>query len=440
VKVRIPLAIGIAASVVLAYWVRLQFIALYGGSDPTYLEWARQEYFGGLSEFYLAAADQLRNGQPYLHTNYPPGYPLLLAGLQVAGCADPACLREIQAALDSATVPLVALLALWAGAGAAAAMAIAVTYALHPLWAAGSTFLIADALSPLLMVVTMVAAAGASRSRSALSWAGAGLACGVAALVRPDLLLMVGGIAVWCAYVVPRTQLIPAVAALCAAFALTVIPWGLHNRVTHGEWILTSASGGSGLWQGLGTLPNEYGYVVGDSAAAQHVRAAGFEFGTPEGDRYLRREYWKAATDHPMHVARVIGDRWRQILFTSERLQPLFFGRLRQWLDATGIFLVVLAAVLARQNPVALLLVLLPPLYALSSVGIVYVEPRYVRYVQLGYAFSAVLVASALWRTALAAAPRWALTGAATAAVGALLYVLRELAHLAKLATGSFPS
>jgi hypothetical protein len=184
-------------------------------------------------------------------------------------------------------------------------------------------------------------------------------------------------------------------------------------------------------------LPNEHGYVVGDSAAAQRARAAGFEFGTIAGDRYLRQEYLKAAAAHPGHVARVIVARWKQILFSSERLQPLFFGRVRQVLDAVGIVLVVLAAVIVRRNRVALLLLALPPLYALFSVGIVYVEPRYVRYVHLAYVFGGVVVLMEAWQRLRLRQPRVAAAAAVLLVALGVLYAGRELAHLATLSSAS---
>jgi hypothetical protein len=342
-----------------------------------------------------------------------------------------------QAAIDSAAVIPLALLATWSGLTPGGAILMAAAYALHPLWAAGSTFLIADALSPALVVLTLAATVAASRSASAVAWVAPGMLVGLASLVRPDLLLMIGPIALWCVWVAPRPQRLRSAAVLVVTFALTMLPWGLHNRITHGVWLFTSASSGSGLWQGLGTLPNEHGYVVGDSAAAQRARAAGFEFGTIAGDRYLRQEYLKAAAAHPGHVARVIVARWKQILFSSERLQPLFFGRVRQVLDAVGIVLVVLAAVIVRRNRVALLLLALPPLYALFSVGIVYVEPRYVRYVHLAYVFGGVVVLMEAWQRLRLRQPRVAAAAAVLLVALGVLYAGRELAHLATLSSAS---
>ena len=72
------------------------------------------------------------------------------------------------------------------------------------------------------------------------------------------------------------------------------------------------------------------------------------------------------------------------------------------------------------------LLLLIPPLYALGSIGLVHYEPRYVRYVQLSYVLAAVVLAQALWRRVERSTP---LAPAAAGVVLALvaLYAVREL-------------
>ena len=424
---------GVAVAVLLAMWTRLQFIELYGGNDPTYLEWARAEYFGGLSEFYLASANNIAAGNGYRDTVYPPGYAIVLAGFEQLGCGTPSCLRIAQAALDSAAIIPLALMAAWSGLGPASVILAACAYALHPLWAAGSTFLLADSLLPALMIVNLAALLWAPRGGRLARWIVPGAIAGLSLLVRPDLSLLVILAVAWCLWVCPSPRRWRAASLIVAALVVSTFPWGLHNRMTHGVWMFTSSGGGSGLWQGLGTLPNEYGYIVSDSAAAARVRSAGFEFLSIEGDAYLKREYLRAVREHPGHVARVILDRWYGILTTSERLQPLFFGRLRQWIDVTGALACVAALMIARRNPARMLLIGAPPLYALMSVGIVYFEPRYIRYTHLGYLFAFLTLGTLVADRVRQQSPRIAVAIATLAAAVIAIYAVRELRTLALL-------
>ena len=178
------------------------------------------------------------------------------------------------------------------------------------------------------------------------------------------------------------------------------------------------------------------GHILDDSAANHLLKAHGYEWASIEGDRYFRREYLKAWRDHPAYVVRVIAARVPRVLFQSEQLQPLFFGRARQVLDATGLLIALLAAWMRRRSPIALLVLLLPPLYALGSIGLVHYEPRYVRYVQLSNMFGALIVASECWQRFNRRSPV-VLIGAAGVLMAAGLYVARELQALHAAAQGA---
>jgi hypothetical protein len=414
---------------VVAYWTRLQFIGLYGGHAASYPSWANEHYFGGLSSFYLMVADGIVAGRPYTTLQYPPGYPLLVAAVKWIGLTEINQLRAVQACFDAGAVTIVYALARRVSVTRPWAMGAAAMYAVWPLWAAGSIWPLADSLSVALMLVVLLSLAMAATigtwSRSAVC----GGCIGASALMRPDLVLLILPAALCVAIVPAGSSRFPRMVALLAAFALVMGPWGLHNRRIHGSWVFTSTTGGLGLWEGLGELPNDYGYVLDDSAANHVLKARGYEWSSIEGDRFFRREYLKAWREHPGFVLRVIAARIPRVLFQSERLQPLFFGRARQILDATGLLIALLAAWLRRRDPIAWLVLALPPLYALGSIGLVHYEPRYVRYVQLSYMFGAIIVAGECWRRLSRRGPMFILPASAVLA-GAGWYVARELQAL----------
>jgi hypothetical protein len=411
----------------LAFWTRLQFIHLYGGCESSYIEWARANYFGGISEFYLQTATALQRGEGYVALVYPPGYPMFLAALSRAGLADVAQMRVAQAALDATATWAVYVLVRRTGLARGWAMAGAATYAVLPLWAAGAVFVLAESLSQslLLWVLVLVLALGAGRSWR--PWI-PGAALGIATLVRPDLMLLVIPCAAWVVWDRGWEQAMRPVVSMAAGFAIVVGAWGIHNLRVHGSSIVGTTNSGAGLWEGLGELPNDYGYVLDDQVAARRVFAArGYLWASIEANQYFTREYFQAWVDHPWFVVRVIAARMPRILFESERLQPLFFGRARQALDAFGLALVLAATWLRRWHAPSVFLLCILPLYALGSIGMVHYEARYVRYVEVSYIIGVLIVTSALWTAFRMKSPRGALVAAGLLVLIVSGYTGREL-------------
>jgi hypothetical protein len=432
------IAILLTAIGALAAWTRVQFINLYGGHAASYAEWADQHYFGGLSSFYLSTSASLAAGGSYDAMQYPPGYPYLLAGLRLAGAQSVLAMRIVQGSVDAAAVVVVYRLARLLDVATGWALAAAAAYAVWPLFASGSIWPLADSLSVPLVAVAMLMIIWAGRSH-VLQAAVCGLFIGAAALVRPDLVLLIVPAAGWL-LLADGPRLRERTVALVLAFVIPIGLWGLHNRRVHGVWMFSSTASGMGLWEGLGELPNSYGYVLDDSAANHLLRSKGYALGSIEGDRVFVREYLNAWRDHPMFAARVIAARIPKILFESERLQPLFFGRARQLMDLAGLCLVIAALAIRRRQLEPWLLLLLPPLYAVCSIGFVHYEPRYVRYVQLSYVLAAFVLADALWRR-LEQRRSLAIAVLGVVATGATVYTVRELhaLHTAAAAAALLP-
>ena len=420
---------ALAAGVAVAMWVRYQYVLLYGGGGD-YLGWADTHYFGGISRFYVDSAIGLASGRRFETVAYPPGYPFVLSLFVRAGAATPGAMRLWQIVVDSATVVGIFALMRACGLSAAASVGGAWTYAVFPLWAAGSVFLLADSLGPSLCVLALLAVVWA-HAGGLPRWVIAGVVAGLAVLVRPDLLTLTAVLALFAAVLGPHRG--RQVAAFVIGVALVLGLWGLRNRVAHGAWVFTSASTGTTLYEGLGDLPNTYGYVTDDSFANHLLLSHGIAGGpgTPEANRFFTREYLRALQQHPAHVARAVALRWRQILFTSDHLQPLYFGRVREWLDLLGVWLSIAAVVVARREGRMLLVVGAPILSALFGIGLMHYEPRYVRYVQLAYLCAGLILADRAWGSLKdVVSPRIRLTLVTAGAFIAALYSAKQLLDL----------
>ncbi len=426
---------ALAAVAVVAVWTRFQYINLYGGREVSYLDWANAHYFGGMTAFYVSVSDALAAGHPYVTLHYPPGYPLFLAALKRLGVTDLNDVRRIQAVLDGCAVCAMYALARYLGLGRIWSIAAAAVYAVWPLWAAGSIWILAESASVPLVLLALLASVWAGLGGGWWRAAVAGVLLGASALVRPDLLLLIvpalGVFALGGASA--RTARI---AAAALAFGVVVGAWGVHNVRTHGRWVFSSSTGGLNMWEGLGERPNAYGYVTDDSAANHVLKSRGLAWSSLEADSFFRAEYLRAWREHPGFVIHTIVEREPHVVFESEHLQPLFFGRARQLLDVVGIFLVALAIWIRRRDVVAWMVLAVPPLYAMATIGLLHYEPRYVRYVQLSYVLAFVLLAADAWRR-LSTPPR-GLIAAVTATAAWLLvavYAARELLalHLAAI-------
>jgi hypothetical protein len=377
----------------LAIWLRFQFIVIFGGFDG-YLDWAIKYFYGGITPVYINLARDILEKGSYLSTAYPPGYPLFIAGLDAMGIVDLHYLRIAQIIIDSTGVFALFLLLRAAHAPKALSVIGGLLYAAHPLWAAGSTFILAEALSPAMMLWCLVALARAAKSSKTTSWIIAGFTIGIASLIRPDFLLLICIAGLWALLNGAKVGSRFAIVSLIIGFALPVGGWGVHNRIQHDVWLFSTTGGGVGLWEGLGAIPNEFGYILSDVEAGKMLQEKGLRWHSLEADKYLKQEYLRAWREHPEHVIKVILYRWENILFSSEKLESKTWSPLQKYLDNYGVWLVLIALFACWRNSVGLLLVATPVFYALFSIGLVHWEPRYVRYVHISYLSAALLLLS----------------------------------------------
>jgi len=220
--IRVTPALALAAILVAALLLRL-WLALrtgYPGFDAVYyLHQART----------LVATGELPFG------SFSPGWPLVVAlGLVPAGTADPLTVLRVAQLLNVALgVALVALthVMLRRHLGITMALLGAAVLAIQPLAVRLSTGAMSDLLAAVLL-------AGAWLLLERGARIGAGLCLGYAYVVRPELLLVAGAVAM--AELI-RTRRVPWRMGLAAATC--VVPYLVFARVATGQWTLSGKSG-----------------------------------------------------------------------------------------------------------------------------------------------------------------------------------------------------
>lgn len=170
-----------------------------------------------------------------------PGYPVFIVAVYAVAGPRTNAVRVAQAALDVLTCLLLAYVAFGLappGLKRRAAYAALALYGLLSwftmVWTA---CMLAETLTLFFTALTLaLCARGLERGRWA-EWAGAGLACGLAILARPDSVLLAAAVGLFLAarFVRARSRaaLLPA-AGFCLAAALTRAPWTVRNYVAFG--------------------------------------------------------------------------------------------------------------------------------------------------------------------------------------------------------------
>lgn len=235
---------GIAAALT-GFALRLGFVRFFpttAGDSPTYLELARN----------LLAAHTyglVRDGRMVPTDARPPGYPLFVAAVEWLAGPAPAALFLAQAILDVAACFLIAALAARLASQPAhervwiAALWLA---ALCPFVANYTAVPLTEVLAVILTTLTLLLLvrawqreelAGVQCDR--LGWLAAGVAAGLATLVRPEspLLLAAAGAAIAVACVRRRQwlRILRTGVWLAAGLLLPLLPWGIRNLATLGR-------------------------------------------------------------------------------------------------------------------------------------------------------------------------------------------------------------
>jgi 4-amino-4-deoxy-L-arabinose transferase-like glycosyltransferase len=379
----LPRRVGVVAAMVVGLAVRLVYV----------LGPARDRALDGDAAYYHGLARVLADGHGFVEplafvvtgervasATHPPLFPLVLALPTSLGVDTALGHRVVVALLGLAVVPLAALVARRL-AGPAAGVAAAAVAAVHPAFWMNDVNVLSEALvAPLVAATLLVALVARERDdhRPALAL---GALCGLGALTRGELLLLVPLLAV------PLLRRRPAHAAMAVGAALVVVaPWAAYNAARFDEPVLLSNNLG-------GTLASAncdgawFGSRIGWWELGCHddeVELAGDE---STRDRRLRRAAVDYALDHPGRAPLVAAARVGRVWNVYAPLQTVRLDGVEgrgEWPPRVGLaafaVVVALGAIGARhlRRAGAPLLWLAAPVLLVTVVAAVfYGSPRF---------------------------------------------------------------
>jgi 4-amino-4-deoxy-L-arabinose transferase-like glycosyltransferase len=258
-------------------------------------------------------------GHPTAH--WPPGYPVLLAGVYRVFGADTQNALDANAVLGALTVPLVYLIALRTF-GRPAAVAAAAVLAVLP-----GQILIGDvALAETLYVFELVAfvALAIVLGRRRRSLVVLGVVAGLAALTRGEgLLFPLIVLGMWWVGRGRRAALRDT-AAVAAVMVLTIAPWTIRNAVVMHGFVPVATNASATLWSGHNDRAD--GGPVYHSAAELAALSGLSEV---DASTKVRNDAIHWAVSHPL----------RELGLIPLKLNALARGDsevVSTWIDATG--------------------------------------------------------------------------------------------------------
>ncbi|HYN63679.1 MAG TPA: glycosyltransferase family 39 protein, partial [Candidatus Limnocylindrales bacterium] len=218
-----------------ALLARLVIVAL----TPLVIEWPDGR------EYEAIARSLVEHGTYGGQSLRPPGYPTLMAAVFSAFGPSLLALRLVEALLGTAAVGIVGAVGS-SVFGPTAGLVAAGLMALHPILA----FLPATQYSENTLVLVLALAFAAVftgwRRGGLWPWAAAGVLFGLAALIRPNTVVLLPGLGLGLLPALRRAGrgwIRPALVA-AASLALTVAPWIVRSHRVHGEWFFVATGGG----------------------------------------------------------------------------------------------------------------------------------------------------------------------------------------------------
>jgi 4-amino-4-deoxy-L-arabinose transferase-like glycosyltransferase len=246
----LPAILALAAALRLAYVLGLRSLPLF---DRLLLD---AEFYDAWAQR-LAAGDWLDGSRPFF---FDPLYPYVLAALYRAFGRDLLLVRLVHVALGTATCALAARLGRRVGGAAVGNLAALLLAVYGP-----AIFEEGEVEKTALGVFLVTAALALGLARSTLARGGAGLALGLAALARGNMILLAPAGALW--FLLEPGPDRPdlrararSALAFSAGVALALAPVTWRNHHVSGEWVLTTAGGGPNLYLGNNPWNESGGY------------------------------------------------------------------------------------------------------------------------------------------------------------------------------------
>jgi 4-amino-4-deoxy-L-arabinose transferase-like glycosyltransferase len=308
-------------------------------------------------EFEAIARNLIEHGTYGLQTLRPPGYPTVIAGVYRVFGPDLFALRLVEVVIGTATVGMMGaigamLFGLWAGLITMAMIAVQPVIAYLP----------ATQFSENVLLFVLVPGLGATylaaRGNGLWRWALAGALLGLAALVRPNVLLLLPGLAVGFALWLHRERRawFPGVVACGVAFALTLTPWIVRNHEVHHRWYFVATGGGRQFWFGNNAATSgESNTLTLPDTTMQHEMNSMPDDAARE--RYLYKLGMIFLREHPVRAAQLYGIKLGNLfaLYPSTYSKTRFLNPASRVVQAVASLVIFAGALLAlrrvRQTP-----------------------------------------------------------------------------------------
>lgn len=195
---------------------------------------------------YLDPAAYYQRGVRVATANFPPLWPLVLAGAHKLGIEGQRSLEFVGSVIGSVTIVLAGLIGRRV-AGATTGIVAAVLVAASPLLVAADGSLMAESLAIALVTAAVLTAYATIASPAWYRFVILGVLVGAATLARSDGIAVggaVAAVALWRAPLGPARTAKMALVAV-AAFAIVLAPWVVRNATTFDEPVLLSNNSGS---------------------------------------------------------------------------------------------------------------------------------------------------------------------------------------------------
>jgi 4-amino-4-deoxy-L-arabinose transferase-like glycosyltransferase len=343
--------IALAIVVAVGFVLRVGYVLLVApeelGFDAIWYELQSQTLSHG--DGYIDPDAFFRRGERVPTANFPPLWPLLLAGANQVGLDTERAHQMVGCVLGSITVALTGVIGRRV-AGRRVGIVAAAIVAVSPMLIAADGSLMAESLY-ISLVATAVLIAYVARARRSWWWfAALGAVVGLAVLTRSDGLILAPALVVATVWRVPDVA--PLRRAARAAIALLVVglvlvPWTVRNDRQMGEPVALSSNSGSalegancrGAYAGelLGAWDARCMVVTRDPARTELEWAAA---GRRAGIDYARDHASRLPLVAPARVARA----WSVWNPVAQADLEAIESRDRDWQVAAGITSVVLLA------------------------------------------------------------------------------------------------
>jgi 4-amino-4-deoxy-L-arabinose transferase-like glycosyltransferase len=337
------------------------------------------------SESYWQLGQKIAAGERYEFGPIPyrvfrtPGYPLLLSSLFVIGGQDVSVMagRALSAALGTITVALAAVLG-WRLFDERVGLLAALAVAIYPEAIAQSVFVLSEApFTPLMLVqlIAWIAAWQTQSTRHMIAWSvAAGVAAGLATLMRPSWLLFIPFAAVIGLAIQPqRVKQLQICGLMLAGLCVTMLPWWIYTYSVAHRFVPTSLQVGASLYDGLSPTANgtsDMRFVAQFETEQREYDATHppqpnqlFE---DRLDERMKQASIAWAKQHPQRVLELAGVKFLRIWSPWPNAAEFRSNTLRLVLMASYIPAIILIAIgiwRSRQLGWPLVLLLLPAVY-----------------------------------------------------------------------------